>query len=161
MGVWLRRARLERHARLKDVGDAIGRGPQYVCDVEHGRRGARMDPVVVLLWCEYLVLDPAVMFAYLSLGDTDLQRFRIQHYLETGAWAVKFMKGKKALDRAQRDLKAAVTGLPAGVQKSQLRLVLAHLETVQGALRVPHMRKNEGSGEDEADETADVLHTSG
>lgn len=141
MGEWLREHRIKRGARLKDVGDAIGRGPQYVSDVEHGRRGHRMDPVIALLWCDYLVLDAAVMFSYLSLGDTDLERFRIQHYLETQAWATKFMKGKQALDKARGELEGAIDGMPPNVLKGQLKHVLSLLETVDGALRVPHKRK--------------------
>lgn len=142
MGEWLREHRLKRNARLKDVGDAIGRGPQFVSDVEHGRRGHRMDPVIALLWCEYLVLDPQVMFAYLSLGDTDLERFRIQHYLETGAWATKFMRGKRALGMAQTELQSVVDGMTPNSIKTQLRHVLSLLETVDGALRVPHKSKD-------------------
>lgn len=142
MGEWLREHRVKRRARLKDVGDAIGRGPQYVSDVEHGRRGHRMDPVIALLWCEYLVLDPAVMFSYLSLGSTDLERFRIQHYLETSAWATKFMRGKEALKKAKTELESAIDGMPPNVLKGQLRQVFSYLETVEGALRVPHKRKD-------------------
>lgn len=137
MGLWLRQARVARKCRLKDVGDAIGRGPQYVHDVEMGRRGKRMDPVLALMWCEYLVLDPQVMFSYLGLGDTESQRFRILHYLETGAWAVKFLKGKKALERAMRELDGLMRGLPSGVQKAQLKQIFDLLETVDGALRIP------------------------
>ena len=143
MGEWLRQNRIKRGARLKDVGDAIGRGPQFVSDVEHGRRGHRMDPVIALLWCDYLVLEPSVMFSYLSLGDTDLERIRIQHYLETGAWATKFVHGKKALDKAQRGLLDIVDGMAPNALKTELRHILSLLETVDGALHVPQKRKGE------------------
>ena len=100
MGRWLRKAREDRGHTLQDVAAAIGRNFRFVSDVELGRRGHKMDPVMALLWCEYLALEPEVMFAYLGLGDTDLDRYRVQHYLQTAAWAHRFTRSKRELQSA-------------------------------------------------------------
>jgi len=100
MGAWLRKMRLQRGHTITDVAAAIGRNFRYVSDVELGRRGHKMDPVVALLWCEYLVLEPEQMFAYLGLGDTELDRYRVQHYLQTASWAQRFTVSKRELQRA-------------------------------------------------------------
>lgn len=141
MGEWLREHRLKQGHRLKDVSDAIGRGIQYVCDVEHGRRGHRMEPVTAMLWCEYLELDPATMFSYLQLGSGELERQRIQHYLETGTWARKFVAGKRALDDVAPLVDDLIAGMSPGLKKNQLYQIRDAIETARGALRVPRKRK--------------------
>jgi len=137
MGEWLRGHRMAQGHRLKDVADAIGRGIQYVCDVEHGRRGHRMEPVTALLWCEYLELDPADIFKHLSIGSGELQRLRIQHYLETGTWARKFVKGKRALDDVAPMVDDLIAHASPGPRKNQLYQIRDAIETARGALRVP------------------------
>lgn len=142
MGDWLRNARLQRRHTQKDVADAIGRGIQYVCDVEKGRRGHKMDPVIALLWCEYLALDPETLFGYLGLGQTDTERYRIQHYLETTAWAHRLMGAKRQLERAlpeSEDLWASLK--PGSPQKAQALQVRDAIRGSLNALRIPRSRK--------------------
>ncbi len=35
---WMRYQRLEKRMKLREVAEATGFSPQYICDVEHGRR---------------------------------------------------------------------------------------------------------------------------
>lgn len=138
MGAWLRKLRTDRGVRQQDVGAAIGRGIQYVCDVEQGRRGHRMDPVIALLWCDYLHADPQVMFTYLGMGDTDMARFRIQHYLETGKWAQKFMNASRKMDEAAPIIERMVASTPArDPMKSELFQLRDAILSAREALRVP------------------------
>lgn len=141
MGEWLKENRVRQGHRLKDVADAIGRGIQYVCEVEHGRRGHRMEPVTALLWCEYLELDPATIFGYLQHGSGELERMRIQHYLETGTWARKFVHAKKAVDVSLPLVENLIQDAKPGWRKNQLYQIRDALQTVQSALHVPRKRK--------------------
>jgi transcriptional regulator with XRE-family HTH domain len=138
MGTWLRRLRLDRGVRQQDVGAAIGRGIQYVCDVEQGRRGHRMDPVIALLWCDYLHADPQVMFTYLGMGDTDMARFRVQHYLETGKWAHRFMNAARKLDEAGPLIEQMLADTRArDPRKQELFQIRDAIFSAREALRIP------------------------
>lgn len=141
MGEWLKEHRVKQGHRLKDVADAIGRGIQYVCEVEHGRRGHRMEPVTAILWCEYLELDPATMFRFLQYGTGELERLRIQHYLETGTWARKFVSAKKAVDQSLPIIENLIQGTKPGLRKNELYQIRDTLQTVQAALHVPRKRR--------------------
>lgn len=142
MGRWLRKERLRQGHTITDVADAVGRNFRWVSDVELGRRGRRMEPVIGMLWCDYLALDPATLFAYLGLGDTDIDRYRAQHYLQTAAWAHRFTQGKRALERAVPEMDALLEGLKAGSpQKAQAYQIRDAIRAALNALRIPQTRK--------------------
>lgn len=148
MGRWLARARVQRGHRQQDVADAIGRSNRYVSDVERGYRGHRMDPVIALLWCDYLVLEPTQMFAYLGLGDVELARWRVQHYMETGAWAHRFMQARALLRKALPAAEAiAVKYQRHNVLKAEAFQVRDAVRGAIEALRVPQTSE-EGAPEE-------------
>lgn len=138
MGKFLRKARLRRGHTLKDVGAALGRKISFVCDVEHGRRGHRMDPITALLWAEYLVVDPQELFSYLGFGDTELDRFRVQQYLQSSAWAHRFTVGRRTLQNALPEIEALWSSLKSGTpQKAQAFQVREAIQIALESLRVP------------------------
>ena len=142
MGRWLRKNRLAQGHTINDVADAVGRNYRWVSDVELGRRGRRMDPVLGMLWCDYLALDPTQLFAYLGLGDTDIDRYRAQHYLQTSAWAHRFTQGKRALEKALPEMEALLASLRAGTQqKAQAYQVRDAIRAALNALRIPQNGK--------------------
>ena len=143
MGRWLRKIRLQRGHTQSDVGAAIGRNFRFVSDVELGHRGLRLDPVIALLWCEYLIANPDTLFGYMGLGETDMQRFRVQDYLRTGAWAHRFTEGRRRLIEAHADAEKLLgdlrSGTPAKLQAYRIR------DSIKAALEAIHIpEKKEG-----------------
>ena len=97
VGAYLAQTRRERGHTLRDIADALGRSTQWVSDVEHGRRGSRMDPVLALLWAEYLNIDAQPVLDSIGLLGERRELSRVRHYLETGQWAHKWLAGHKKL----------------------------------------------------------------
>jgi len=142
MGRWLREARVSQNLTQTDVAAAIGRSAQYVCEVEYGKRGGRMDPVMGLLWCEYLSLDPAELFAYLSLGTTEIERFTVQHYLQSGAWAHKFVQARRSLAQIRPLIDELLGSLKVNSgEKDQAFQIRNAVDKALSALNIPRMRK--------------------
>lgn len=138
MGKFLRKARLRRGATLKDVSAALGRKISYVCDVEHGRRGQRMDPVTAHLWAEYLVIEPEEIFKYLERTAPEVERFRVKQYLESSAWAHRFMVGQKSLEKALPEIDALWAALKSGSpQRAQAAQVREAIQIAIEALKIP------------------------
>jgi transcriptional regulator with XRE-family HTH domain len=61
-GQFIKRIRINQGLTLAQVANAIGFTPQYVCDIEHGRRGANLRTKVLLMLADYLKIDPNIMF---------------------------------------------------------------------------------------------------
>lgn len=96
----MREERLAGGYRLKDVAQATGKTVSYICDVEHGRAGGGLQPANALIWAEYLGVDPERVFTLLGVSDNELTRMRVQHYLESEAWSLRWMRARGALDAA-------------------------------------------------------------
>lgn len=142
MGKLLRKTRLQRGLKLRDVAAAIGRNTSYVCDVEHGRRGHNMDPVLAMCWAEYLVIDPQVLFDHLGFADSDVDRFRVQHYLQTAAWAHRYTQGRRKLKEALPEIDALWAHLKPGTrEKAQASQVRDAIRAALEALRIPRTSK--------------------
>lgn len=142
MGQWLRKNRMARGYTLEEVAAAIGRNFRYVSDVELGRRGRNMQPVIGLLWCEYLCVDPNTLFDYLGLGSTDLERFRVQQYLQTGAWAHRLVQGLSHIKQCEQIMEQILKVAP--VQGPLKTLCFQLRDEIQGAriaLRIPQNPK--------------------
>lgn len=138
MGAWLRKARIRRGHTQRDVAQAIGRSIQYISEVEHGRRGHKMEPVTALQWCEYLNLDSGVMFGHLQLGESELERWRVRHYLETSAWASKYMRALRILRAARSELKELLATLRVGTRERDVAKALQeHIDAAITCLHVP------------------------
>ncbi len=97
VGAYLANTRRERGHTQQEVADALGRSVQWVSDVEHGRRGSRMDPVLALLWSEFLNIDAQSVLDSIGLVGERQELARVRHYLETGKWAHKWLAGHKKL----------------------------------------------------------------
>lgn len=54
LGRFIKRARKARNLKLRQVADAIGKSPQYICDIEKGRRGQNMHPLLAVKLAEFL-----------------------------------------------------------------------------------------------------------
>ena len=138
MGRWLRKVRLQRNHTIVDVAAAIGKDFRYVSEVELGKRGHQMDPLIALLWSEYLALDPETFFNHLGLGETDLDRFRVQQYLQTSAWAHRFTQGKRQLDRALPVAESLYAKMRHNSpEKSEAKQILDAIRGAVEALRIP------------------------
>lgn len=143
LGRMLQKVRKRRGHTLKDVAAAVGRGISWVSDVEHGRRGSRMDPVLAFLWADYLSIDPGQLLEATGLSGHHQELARVRHYLETGQWAHKFIRAKsrlvKALELAERI--ATDAPLSAGIREDALSLK-SEISGVITLLRIPRNGKD-------------------
>lgn len=140
MGEHLKRVRLERGHTQQDVASALGKGFQYVSDVENGRRGHQMAPLTAMVWAEYLAIDPQVLFDYLEVGKTGMDRLRVRHYMETGKWANRFLLCRRALLRAETEVKAL---LPLLREKTPEKLAAYQLrDSILAARNAVHIPRN-------------------
>lgn len=62
LGILIRKARKARGLKLRHVADAVGRGPSFVCDIEHGRRGFNLSPTMAVKLAEYLNIPVSRLF---------------------------------------------------------------------------------------------------
>lgn len=149
LGAQLRRTRIKRGHTQRDVAQAIGKSIAYVSEVEHGRRGHRMDPVVAVQWAEYLHMDSEQMFAQLQLGKTEISQWRVRHYLETSAWASKYMRAVRGLKKAQGETRELLSTLKHGTRERDVARSLH--ERIEAAITCLHVPRA-------AAETAEVSH---
>jgi len=139
----LQRVRKKQGHTLKDVAAAVGRGISWVSEVEHGRRGSRMDPVLAFLWADYLSIDPGQLLEATGLSGHSQELARVRHYLETGQWAHKFIRARARLADALKlaERIAADAPLSAGIREDALSLK-SHITGVITLLRVPRTGKD-------------------
>ncbi len=145
LGNYLRKVRLDRGHTLREVGDALGRGTSWVSDVEHGRRGSRMDPVIAALWADFLAIDAQPLLDSIGLSGERAELSRVRHHLETGQWAHKFLKAEEVAGKLQVEIariSATLEGKASGVVfQDDLTTLKSLANTCKGLLRVP--RKHE------------------
>lgn len=71
LGKLIRKVRKKRKLKLKDVAQAINKSPAYICDLEHGRRGNNINPIIVSQLADYLHIPTSLMFKKAGLIDDE------------------------------------------------------------------------------------------
>lgn len=138
MGGKLRAARLKKGLKLREVAASIGRKQQYVCEVEHGRAGRRMDPTTALMWSDYLGIDASEIFECLSVRNADVGSLRIRSYLETASWARRYVVGKRSVEESRKIVAdMIVDARPKTLEHDRLIDLRDRLGTAHNALTIP------------------------
>lgn len=114
-----------------------------------------MDPVLALLWCEFLVVDADFFFSHLGYGSTEMDRFRVQHHLETSTWAHRFVRGKRDLEKAAQIMDELALLLPRGHEKDLGSEIVRLLSSANKALRIPRIREKEFADDEDRYEVLD------
>lgn len=76
-GKFVRRVRRERGMKLRELGAGIGKSAAYICDIEKGRRGQYINPVLLTKLADVLNVPLSSMFKEANIEvDENSQRYR-------------------------------------------------------------------------------------
>lgn len=76
-GKFVRRVRRERGMKLRELGAGIGKSAAYICDIEKGRRGQYINPLLLTKLAEVLNVPLSSMFKEANIEvDENSQKYR-------------------------------------------------------------------------------------
>jgi transcriptional regulator with XRE-family HTH domain len=80
-GKFLRRIRKERNLKLKHIAAALNKSPAYVCDLEKGRRGHYINPLLLVKLADVLNVPITTMFNQANI-EVDENSLKYRAYLK-------------------------------------------------------------------------------
>jgi len=100
LGKLLRRVRKARKYTLKQVAQAVNKTPQYIWDIENGKRGSNLNPLLAVQLAEFLKIPITTLFPIAGI-ENDLTS---KKYLEV----LKLTRNKGRAARIQHALDGVV-----------------------------------------------------
>jgi hypothetical protein len=139
LGAFLRTSRLKAGHTQTEVAQAISRRPSWVCEIEFGARGARLEPLIAMTWATFLRVDPVRV---LELMGLECQQPDVRRYLETAMWGRAIVSARSACNEALLALSLLAQNVgPMG--EESLEAARAHIESILFLLSGDNVAKSE------------------
>ena len=105
VGVLLAKVRKKQNRKQKDVAAALNKTVAYICDIEKGRRGQRMDPLLLMRWADYLNLPITVVLTHAGIIDEEYEA-KYGQFLKLLRSKTRAKRVGICIDGARKDLDA-------------------------------------------------------
>ena len=108
-GRYLKRVRVARHLKQKDVGAAIGKSTAYICDLEKGRRGVvgSINPLILIQLADYLNVPVSEILYRAGVIDKELEA-RYGQYYKILRSKIRAQRVGKCLESCKNDVERLI-----------------------------------------------------
>jgi|SRR5712672_1172067 len=125
LGKFLKKARVARKLKLRHVGAAIGVSPAYICDLEYGRRGKNLNPIMAIRLADFLNV-PSTTILQLAGIEQLPEAERVSDYLKLARNKGRASRIAESLDSARENALELVE-MAANEQNPTMRRITENL----------------------------------
>ena len=112
-GKYLHRVRKQRKYTLKQVGQAVGKSFAYIWDLENGKRGSNLNPLLAVQLAEFLKIPVQTMFELTGI-ENDLTSKKYLEVLRLTRNKGRAARIQHALDGVNATLDDILSGTEPG-----------------------------------------------
>lgn len=115
LGKFIRRIRKQRNLTLQKVGASLGKSAGYVCDIEKGRRGKYINPLLLIKFAEILDVPLTTMLtnAGMEVDENSVKYRALLKMTRNKRRSQRIVEAFAACYSHLEALKAEASGVPA------------------------------------------------